>query len=166
MQEHFSKFTDNTGEMIWVKDDAGKDTGTSAGCKATDGEQFNYVEPYTCEGAVEDWLLSLMAHQADSHRVKLLDAINVFVEVTRDKWLDMFLAQATVVTTQTWWTTEVNTAFDRLEQGNENALKEYLAQCINGLVTYANLVLGDLNKEKRIKVKTLITIDEIGRAHV
>ena len=45
---------------------------------------------------------------------------------------------------QTWWTSEVFTAFDRLEQGNENAMKEYYQQCLQGLVLYATMVLGEI----------------------
>ena len=54
---------------------------------------------------------------------------------------------------------EVYTAFDRLEQGNEKAMKEYLQQCLQGLRCYATMVLGEMTKELRTKVKTLITID-------
>lgn len=163
MQEHFSKFTDNTGLIQWEKDENGKPTGTALGCVATDGEKFQYSEPFVCEGAVEDWLLALMNHQVDSFRFKLNEAINFFVEYPRDRWIKMFCAQHCISAGQVWWTTEVNTSFERLEQGNEGAMKEYYSACSQALLQYANLVLGDLSKEMRVKIKTLITIDVHGR---
>lgn len=36
-----------------------------------------------------------------------------------------FLSQVALAGTQIWWTTEVNLAFARLEEGYENALKDY-----------------------------------------
>ena len=37
----------------------------------------------------------------------------------------LFTLQVALAGTQIWWTTEVNLAFVRLEEGYENALKEY-----------------------------------------
>ena len=160
VQEHFSKFTDATGGIEWKPDEeTGKLTGVAMGCTATDGEKFDYPEEFACEGAVEDWLTALMAHQEESVRVKLLECVNTYVEVVREKWVDMFIAQFCITAGQVWWTTEVNSAFDRLEQGNEGAMKEYLAVVQQGLSLYTSLVLGKLSKERRVKVKTLITID-------
>ena len=46
---------------------------------------------------------------------------------------------------------------------HKQAMKEYLQQCMQGLSMWANMVLGDLSKEMRVKIKTLITIDVHGR---
>ena len=54
MQEHFSKFTDATGEIIWQKDEeTGKETAVACGCRAVDGELVMYPESFFCEGQVE-----------------------------------------------------------------------------------------------------------------
>lgn len=37
--------------------------------------------------------------------------------------------------TQIWWTTEVNIAFSRLEEGYDNALKDYYKKQISQLST-------------------------------
>ena len=37
----------------------------------------------------------------------------------------IFTLQVALCGTQVWWTTEVNIAFERLEEGYENALKDY-----------------------------------------
>jgi dynein heavy chain len=158
-----SQFTDCTGGIDWVPDDDGKLTGLARGCNANDGEKFPYAEPLMCEGAVEDWLNELIDHQVNMFRDKTKESIDGFVEFSREKWLGEFTSQHCLAANQTWWTAEVFTAFDRLEQGNENAMKEYYQQCLQGLVLYATMVLGEMTKEHRTKVKTLITVDVHGR---
>jgi len=145
VQEHFSKFTDATGEINWEVDEStGKQTGHALGCRAKDGERFPYNEPLLCEGAVEDWLNMLMDHQCSMFRAKTKEAIDSFVEYPREKWIEMYTAQHCLSAGQVWWTAEVFIAFDRLEQGNENAMKEYFAQCVQALVLYATMVLGEM----------------------
>ena len=61
--------------------------------------------------------------------------------------------------TQVWWTTEVNLAFNRLEEGYENALKDYYKKQVTQLNTLINLLLGDLDKAGRQRVMTVCTID-------
>ena len=108
---------------------------------------------------MEDWLSGLMAHSREEVRMLLHDAINSFVELPRHEWLYKYPAQMSLTTGQVWWTTEVNSAFERLEQGNENALKDYLQVVIGGLKTLVDLVLGKLSKSDRVKFITLITVE-------
>ena len=163
VQEHFSKFTDCTGSIDWALDEAGKMTGLARGCKSNDGETFNYAQHLQCEGAVEDWLNDLMKHQCAMFRDRAKQAIDGKVDLPPSDWLNAFTAQHCLSAGQVWWTSEVYASFDRLEQGNENAMKEYYQQCVQALVLYATMVLGEMTKELRVKVKTLITIDVHGR---
>ena len=48
-----------------------------------------------------------------------------YEEKPRDQWIFEYPAQVVLAGTQIWWTTEVNIAFSRLEEGYENALKDY-----------------------------------------
>lgn len=43
------------------------------------------------------------------------------------------LLQVALSGTQVWWTTEVNLAFSRLEEGYENALKDYYKKQVNSI---------------------------------
>ena len=117
VQEHFSKFTDCTGAIDWAPDENGKLTGLARGCVANDGEKFNYAEHLNCEGAVEDWLNELMDHQVVMFRNRTKEAIDGFAEMPRETWLQTFTSQHCLTGNQVWWTSEVFTAFDRLEQG-------------------------------------------------
>ncbi len=67
--------------------------------------------------------------------------------------------QVALAGTQIWWTTEVNIAFTRLEEGYETALKDYYKKQVNQLNTLINLLLGDLSKGDRQRIMTICTID-------
>lgn len=61
--------------------------------------------------------------------------------------------------TQIWWTTEVNIAFSRLEEGYDNALKDYYKKQISQLSTLITLLIGELTKGDRQKIMTICTVD-------
>ena len=67
--------------------------------------------------------------------------------------------QVALAGTQVWWTTEVNLAFNRLEEGYENALKDYYKKQVTQLNILINLLLGDLSKGDRQRIMTICTID-------
>jgi|TARA_B100000524_G_C23592385_1_gene349513 dynein heavy chain len=159
LQEHFSKFTDATGAIEWQRDAEENETGVALGCVAVQGERISYPTPYLCEGQVEDWLSGLMAHQQGALRTRLSEAIGAFLEQPRDKFVLGQCAQLAITSSQIWWTTEVNNCFDRLEVGNEGAMKDYLNTCVQGLALWSSMVLGELTAEQRTKLKTCITID-------
>ena len=58
-------------------------------------------------------------------RHELSEAVVSYEEKPRDQWLFDYPAQVALCGTQIWWTTEVVLAFGRLEEGYENALKDY-----------------------------------------
>ena len=60
--------------------------------------------------------------------------------------------------TQIFWTREVNSAFHRLEEGYENALKDYYKKQIGQLNSLICLLLGNLSKGERQKVSSLNTM--------
>jgi dynein heavy chain len=112
-----------------------------------------------CDGAVEDWLNELMVHICNSLRDELGDSLQAYVEQPRERFLAERSAQHAITTSQVWWTTEVNAAFERLEQGNETAVKEYVQVVVGGLEGLSRMVLGELTNQMRTKIKTIITIE-------
>ena len=61
--------------------------------------------------------------------------------------------------TQIWWTTEVGIAFGRLEEGYENALKDYFKKQVAQLNALITMLIGQLSKGDRQKIMTICTID-------
>ena len=58
-------------------------------------------------------------------RHEMTEAVSSYEEKPREAYLFDFPAQPALCGTQIWWTMEVNMAFARLEEGFENALKDY-----------------------------------------
>lgn len=56
---------------------------------------------------------------------EMAEAVASYEEKPRDQWLFDYPAQVALTGTQMWWTSEVNIGFNRLEEGYENALKDY-----------------------------------------
>ncbi|GCB69230.1 hypothetical protein scyTo_0001016 [Scyliorhinus torazame] len=67
--------------------------------------------------------------------------------------------QVALSCTQIWWTTEVGISFARLEEGYENAMKDYYKKQVNQLNTLISMLVGQLSKGERQKIMTICTID-------
>lgn len=67
--------------------------------------------------------------------------------------------QVALTCTQIWWTTDVGMAFGRLEEGYENAMKEYYKKQVSQLNTLITMLIGQLSPGDRQKVMTICTID-------
>lgn len=87
------------------------------------------------------------------------EAIVTYEEKPREQWLFDFMAQVSLCGSQIWWTTEVNMAFARLEEGYDNALKDYYKKQLYQLSTLISLLIGELSKQDRQKIMTICTID-------
>jgi len=58
--------------------------------------------------------------------------------------------QVALLGTQIWWTTEVNIAFSRLEEGYENAMKDYYKKQVSVLRKFASIVYAGLGKKRSV----------------
>lgn len=65
---------------------------------------------------VEGWLNRIQARMRSSLRAYMNEAVSAYEEKPRDQWLFDYPAQVSLCGTQIWWTTEVNMAFERLEE--------------------------------------------------
>lgn len=108
---------------------------------------------------MEDWLNRLQSSMRETIRISIGDGVLSYEEKPRDQWLFDFPAQVSLCGTQIWWTTEVNIAFSRLEEGYDNALRDYYKKQVSQLSTLISLLLGDLTKQDRQKIMTICTID-------
>lgn len=87
------------------------------------------------------------------------EGVMCYEDKPRDQWLFDFPAQISLCGTQVWWTTEVNVAFAQLEEGYDNALRDYYKKQVLQLNTLISLLLGELSKQDRQKIMTICTID-------
>lgn len=74
---------------------------------------------------MEVWLNSVQTAMRTTIRESFAEAVVAYEEKARELWLFDYPAQVSLCGTQIWWTTELNIAFARLEEGYDNALKDY-----------------------------------------
>lgn len=108
---------------------------------------------------VEVWLNHVTDAMRRTVRYRLSQAVVSYDEKPRELWIMDYEAQPALCGTQIWWTSEVNMAFVRLEEGFENALKDYQKKQISQLNALIAILRGELNENDRQKIMTICTID-------
>lgn len=152
---HLTKLYDSIAKLIFAK-------GTKMAEKMLSKENDELVafrEPCDCDGKVEKWLNRLTdAMRATLHEL-FMRAVIAYEEKPREVWVFDWPAQPALCTTQIWWTTEASAAFEKLEEGYENSLRDYQKKQILQLNSLIELLLGDLTQGDRQKIMTICTID-------
>nr|KAF6455665.1 dynein axonemal heavy chain 17 [Rousettus aegyptiacus] len=110
-------------------------------------------------GQVEVWLNRVLDRMCATLRHEIPEAVVTYEEKPREQWIFDYPAQVALTCTQIWWTTEVGLAFARLEEGYENAIKDYNKKQISQLNALITLLIGNLSAGDRMKVMTICTID-------
>ncbi|KAF0298099.1 Dynein beta chain, ciliary [Amphibalanus amphitrite] len=153
--KHLTKLFDSMAKLKF------KESGSTVavGMWAKDGEYVEFDQAIDCVGPVEQWLNKLLDRMRCTVRYYMTEAVVTYEDKPREQWLFDYPAQVSLAGTQIWWTTEVNISFGRLEEGYENALKDYNKKQINQLNSLITLLVGDLTKQERQKVTTICTID-------
>lgn len=125
-------------------------------------ENDEYVEfknKCDCNGKVEIWLNRVTDSMRKTLHWLFEGSVTAYEDKARDAWVFDWPAQPALCATQIWWTSEVNVAFSFLEEGHENALKDYQKKQINQLNALIVLLLGNLTQGDRQKIMTICTID-------
>ncbi|BFZ02963.1 hypothetical protein BsWGS_06002 [Bradybaena similaris] len=156
---HLTKLFDSMAKLKFELDDDQKPIKNALGMFSKDGEYVDLSSPCDLSGQVETWLNQLLDSMKATVRHEMTEAVSGYEEKPRDQWLFDFPAQVALCGTQIWWTTEVNIAFGRLEEGYENALKDYNKKQISQLNSLITMLLGDLSSGDRQKIMTICTID-------
>ena len=156
--KHLTKLFDSMARIAML-DEKEKVTNIAIKMIAKDGEEVNFNEPCYCDGQVEKWLNSLVDTMRETMRHELLHSMDTYENTPREKWLFYYPAQVALTGTQIWWAYEVTSSFLLLEEGYDNALKDYYKQQIGQLNKLITLLLGSLTKGERQMVMTICTID-------
>ncbi|NXL65574.1 DYH9 protein, partial [Chordeiles acutipennis] len=159
VQRHLSKLFDSLAKMKFQLDSEQKPTKTGLGMYSREEEYVNFSEPCDCSGQVEVWLNHVLESMRAAVRDEMTEAVVAYEEKPREQWLFDYPAQVALSCTQIWWTTEVGIAFARVEEGYENAMKEYHKKQVTQLNTLITMLIGQLSKGDRQKIMTICTID-------
>ncbi|KFW62348.1 Dynein heavy chain 9, axonemal, partial [Pygoscelis adeliae] len=159
VQRHLSKLFDNLARMKFQLDSEQKATKIGLGMYSREEEYVSFSEPCDCSGQVEVWLNHVLDSMRATVRDEMTEAVMAYEEKPREQWLFDYPAQVALSCTQIWWTTEVEIAFARVEEGYENAMKEYHKKQVTQLNTLVTMLIGQLSKGDRQKIMTICTID-------
>lgn len=152
---HLTKLYDSIAQLVFVP-------GTKNAEKMISKENDEYVafrHPCDCSGKVEIWLNRLTDAMRGTLHKLFMQSVIAYEDKPREVWVFDWPAQPALCTTQIWWTTEVNAAFTKLEEGYENSLRDYQKKQIVQLNSLIELLLGSLCAGDRQKVMTICTID-------
>ncbi|KAM3922058.1 dynein axonemal heavy chain 9 [Leptodactylus fuscus] len=155
VMRHLSKLFDNMAKMKFIEGESK----TGLGMYSKEDEYVTFSEPCDCSGQVETWLNRVLDSMRATVRHEMTEAVTAYEEKPREQWLFDYPAQVALTCTQIWWTTEVGISFARLEEGYENAMKEYYKKQVSQLNTLITMLIGQLSKGDRQKIMTICTID-------
>jgi hypothetical protein len=95
---------------------------------------LNVPMQVSCDGAVESWLQNVVDGMRAALSKEFRESVVAYDEKPRAKWLFDQCAQITVIVTRVFYTQEMNESFDQLEEGNDNALKDFWQKQCNFLL--------------------------------
>ncbi|KAK3254170.1 Dynein beta chain, flagellar outer arm [Cymbomonas tetramitiformis] len=156
---HLPKCFDNLANLKFRLDEKGEPTKYAIGMYSKEKEYVDMDGEVSCDGAVESWLQNVVDGMRDALRLVFKNSVIGYDEKPRAKWLFDQCAQLTVAVTRVFYTSEVNEAFDQLEEGNDNALKDLYQKECSHLAGLIELINGELTGGDRKKIVTLCTID-------
>ncbi|OAF71285.1 Axonemal beta dynein heavy chain 17 [Intoshia linei] len=159
--KHLTKLFDSMAEVKFEKiSNSDENSKTILGMYSGDREYVDFNQfKCDCSGQVETWLNRLLDSMRATVKAGFTEAFVSYEEKPREQWLYDFPAQIALCCTQIWWTIEVNITFGRLEEGYENAMKEYSKKQIQQLNNLINILLTDMSPGDRQKIMTICTID-------
>lgn len=112
-----------------------------------------------CIGKVEGWLNQVTNVMRFTLNRLFGQSIECYEDKLRECWIFDWPAQVALQISQIFWSIEINEIFKKIEEGYENALKDYQRKQIAQLNALIGLLLGDLSSGDRQKIMTICTID-------
>ncbi|XP_008847899.1 dynein heavy chain 17, axonemal [Nannospalax galili] len=159
VSHHLSKLFDSLCKLKFRLDASGKPLKSALGMYSEEDEYVDFDKECDLSGQVEIWLNRVLDRMCATLRHEIPEAVVTYEEKPREQWIFDYPAQVALTGTQIWWTTEVGLAFARLEEGYENAIKDYNKKQISQLNALITLLIGNLSAGDRMKIMTICTID-------
>ncbi|NXN68995.1 DYH17 protein, partial [Himantopus himantopus] len=159
VSRHLPKLFDSLAKLKFKMSPDKKPLKVGLGMFSRDEEYVPLDADCDLSGQVEVWLNRVLASMRSTLRRLIPEAVVTYEEKPREQWVFDYPAQVALTCTQIWWTTEVGIAFSRLEEGYENAMRDYNKKQINQLNALISLLIGNLTAGDRMKIMTICTID-------
>ncbi|XP_063266171.1 dynein axonemal heavy chain 17 [Prinia subflava] len=159
VSRHLTKLFDSLAKLEFLQGSDKKPLKMARGMFSRDGEYVPFDADCDLSGQVEVWLNRLLERMRSTLRSLIPQALRTYEDKPREEWVFDYPAQVALTCTQIAWTTEVGVAFESLEKGYENAVKDYNKKQIARLNALISLLLGNLSAGDRMKIMTICTID-------
>ncbi|XP_055553184.1 dynein axonemal heavy chain 17 isoform X2 [Falco cherrug] len=159
VSRHLLKLFDSLAKLKFKMSPDKKPLKVGLGLFSRDEEYVPFRADCSLSGQVEVWLSRVLVSMHSTLRHLIPEAMVTYEEKPREQWVFDYPAQVALTCTQIWWTTEVGIAFSRLEEGYENAMRNYNKKQITQLNALISLLTGNLTARDRMKIMTICTID-------
>ncbi|NXD84162.1 DYH17 protein, partial [Halcyon senegalensis] len=159
VSRHLPKLFDSLAKLKFKRSQNKKPLKVGLGMFSRDEEYVPLDAECDLSGQVEVWLNRVLTSMRSTLRRLIPEALVAYEEKPREQWVFDYPAQVALTCTQIWWTTEVGMAFARLEEGYENAMRDYNKKQIAQLNALISLLIGNLTAGDRMKIMTICTID-------
>ncbi|XP_077131681.1 dynein beta chain, ciliary-like [Ranitomeya variabilis] len=123
VMRHFLKLFDNMADLRF--EDEEYECKIAVGMYSREMEFVYFNQPCVCTGQAESWLGLLEDTMRSTVQEEIMESVAAYEDKLRDQWLFDYSAQVSLTASQIWWATDVEIVFQRLEEGFENALKDY-----------------------------------------
>ncbi|OEH75761.1 axonemal 1-beta dynein heavy chain dynein heavy related protein [Cyclospora cayetanensis] len=134
-------------------------SGQVSGMESEEGENYRFIEALMPEGPAEEWMATVdNAMKQSLHRIAK-EGIYMYGCKPRVRWVTEQLGMVACVGSRIWWTWRVEDAFQRLDQGDKNALRHEAAIQRQQVSALIEVVRKPLEYRDRKKVNTLIILD-------
>ncbi|GCC24108.1 hypothetical protein chiPu_0002508 [Chiloscyllium punctatum] len=159
VSQHLSKLFDNMAKLKFQLDADNNPMKVGIGMYSKEQEYVPFDKPCDCSGQVEIWLNRLLDRMCATLRHEIAEAVVAYEEKPREQWIFEYPAQIALTGTQIIWNGEVSSTFAKLEEGYENAMKDYLKKQISQLNSLITLLIGNLSVGDRQKIMTICTVE-------
>ena len=157
--KHLPKCFDNIQSLEFRQNADGTPTKDAITMFSSEGEKVALHASFTCDGPVENWLFNLTTHSHECIKQLMWDATQVYEDKPKQEFQFDWCAMVAGTCSRMAYMEEVNITFDQIEEGNENAMREYNAKQVEQLTAFVQLVLGELTSNDRRKIVMIITVD-------
>lgn len=127
-----------------------------------DGEYVPFLEIFPIIGAAERWLVNIEKAMRATLKEKMSSTRKSLKKMmgTRDKWLAMWPGQLCLTSSKIQWTTDCTRMLTICRMASsKKPLKKLRKKQSNVLMKLSEMSRRDLNKQLRLKVNTIITIE-------
>ena len=144
---HLSKCFDNIHNLSFTLDEKGNPSKTAISMWSGEKENVAFVDGgCICDGPVETWLGSVVDTMRAALLAEFKTSLPKYDEMPRQQWMFQQSAQNTITVSRMIFTQEINEAFDQLEEGNDNAIKDMWQKQVDQLAGIIEVVNGKLEK--------------------